>query len=363
MRDLFEQLTATPGVSGHERDVRRAFRAALARIPDRIETDRMGNLLAYKQGQAADGPRLMLHAHLDEIGLLVSAIEESGIVRFVKIGALDDRVLPNHLVHINTRQGQVAGLIGLPSPRRLTAEEKAQPYGWDKLFIDIGAFSREETEACGVRIGDTISFRDGFLSWRDGIVVTKSCDDRIGLAIVAEVMKQLAGRSHQATVIAAALAQHEVGLKGAATAARQAAPDIDLHIDITGNFPDDPSTGARMGGGPVIRLLEGFGADVPFAAQRGVFCSQPVVDLLIATAEQEGLPYQLQIKPGIINDGVEIQPVHSGVHVGYVLVPARYNHSPHEMILWSDVERTVQLLTAFCVQVDADFLAQADQAD
>ncbi|MCK5643361.1 MAG: M42 family peptidase [Gammaproteobacteria bacterium] len=361
MKDLFRELVNASGLSGSEGEVRTIFCAALADYVDRIEVDRMGNVLTYKQGQVQGGPRLMLHAHLDEIGLMVSDIEESGIIRFVKIGFIDDRVLPSHLVTINTRQGKVPGLIGRPSPRKLTAEEKDRPTPWNKLFIDIGSFSRRETEARGVRIGDPITFRGDFLEWDNGVVVTKSCDDRIGLAILVEVMKRLAGRSHQATVIAAALSQHEVGLKGAATAAWQANPDIDVHVDITGNFPDDPTAAATMGGGPVIRLMEGFGAGVAFAAQRGVFCSRPVVDLLASTAERERLPYQLQIKPGIINDGVEIQPVRRGVHVGYVLVPARYNHSPHEMIMWDDVERTAQLLTAFCLEVNADFLAEADR--
>lgn len=362
MKALFRELVAASGLSGSEGEVRAIFRTALADHVDRVETDRMGNVLAYKQGQVQDGLRLMLHAHLDEVGLMVSGIEESGIIRFVKIGFVDDRVLPSHLVTINTRQGKVPGLIGRPSPRKLTAEEKNRPTPWNKLFIDIGSFSRQETEARGVQIGDPITFRSDFLEWENGVVVTKSCDDRIGLAILAEVMKRLAGRSHQATIIAVALSQHEVGLKGAATAAWQANPDIDIHVDITGNFPDDPTAAAIMGGGPVIRLMEGFGADVVFGAQRGVFCSRSVVDLLLSIAQKERLPHQLQIKPGIINDGVEIQPVHRGVHVGYVLVPARYNHSPHEMIMWEDVQRTTQLLVAFCLEVNTGFLAGADRA-
>ncbi len=362
MRELFGRLTEMPGISGHERSVRFAFRDALAGYVDSVEADRMGNLLAYQAGQAVDGPRVMLHAHLDEVGLVVSAIEESGILRFIKIGAVDDRVLASQLVLIHTRQGAVPGLIGLPSLRRLSAEEKGRPYAAGKLFIDLGAFSRQEAEARGVRVGDPVTFSPGILEWPNGVLVSKSCDDRIGLAILAEVMEQLAAQPHQATVIAAALTQHEVGLKGAATAARKAHPDIAIHIDITGSFPDDPPGGVAMGGGPVFRILEGFGADVPFGAQRGVFCSQPVLDLLIETAQREGIAHQLQIKPGIINDGVEIQPIDGGVHVGYVLVPARYNHSAHEVILWSDVEQTVRLLVAFCRQVDTAFLAEADQA-
>jgi putative aminopeptidase FrvX len=363
MRELFRELTAASGVSGNEGEVRALLFKELADLVDQAETDRMGNILAYRMGQSPDGPRVMLHAHLDEVGLMVSNIEESGIIRFVKIGFIDDRVLPCQLVTIKTRSGKVSGLIGRPSPRKLSASEKTGPTPWSKLFIDIGSFSRAETEARGVRMGDPVSFRNDFLEWNNGIVVTKSCDDRIGLVLLVEVMKRLAGGSHQATVIAAGLSQHEVGLKGAATAAWGAKPDIAVHVDITGNFADDPGAAAIMGGGPVIRLMEGFGAGADFAAQRGVFCNRMVVDLLISIAESEGLPYQLQIKPGIINDGVEIRPVGGGVHVGYVLVPARYNHSPFEMIMWDDVEQTAQLLTSFCQNVDADFLDKADKAD
>jgi putative aminopeptidase FrvX len=362
LRDLFRKLTRASGLSGSEREVREILRAALAEHVDQIEVDRMGNLLAIKEGMLKGGPRLMLHAHLDEVGLMVSDIEETGIIRFVKIGFIDDRVLPGHLVEVNTAKGKVPGLIGRPSPRKLTPQEREQPTPWAKLFIDIGSFSCEETRARGVRIGDPVTFRTDFLEWENGVVVTKSCDDRIGLAILAEVMRSLAGQPHEATVIAAALSQHEVGLKGAATAARQADPDIDIHIDITGNFPDDPTAAAVMGGGPVVRLMEGFGAGAAFGEQKGVFCSRPVVELLMSVAETEGIPFQVQLKPGIINDPVEIQPVGRGIHVGYVLVPARYNHSPHEMIAWLDVERTVQMLTAFCLATNAGFLAEADGA-
>jgi len=172
-------------------------------------------------------------------------------------------------------------------------------------------------------------------------------DDRIGAYMLIETMQKLANMEHEATIVAAFLAQHEIGLRGAIPAAFAINPDVSVHIDVTGHFLDDPPAGALMGGGPIIRLMEDYGTNIGFGAQKGVIAHRDVVDLLIQSAEEHNLPYQLQLKPGVIGDQVVIHTSRAGVLSGYILVPARYIHSQYECVQWDDVEKVVELAIAF----------------
>ena len=362
MKDLFKQLVAASSAPSGEGEVRKILRHALEGCVDEIRADRLGNLIATKRGRPG-GPVLMLSAHMDEIGLMVSKIEPSGIVRFEKLGMIDDRVLPTQLVTLVTRQGKITGVIGQPAAGLLTPDEKKGIVPFRKLFVDIGSFSREETERRGVRLGDLITFRGDYLDLGKNIIVTKSVDDRTGLATMVGAMQSLVGKEHEATVVAVGLSQHEVGLRGARTAAYSVHPDVAIHIDVTGHFPDLAVQDIFMGKGPVVRLMEDYGTDIGFGAQLGVFCSRAVTDLLTETAQRENIPYQMQIKPGIINDEVVIHTSREGVLTGYVLIPARYIHSAHELVQWDDVENAVRLVAGFAQAVTGQFVETACQLE
>jgi putative aminopeptidase FrvX len=362
MKELFKQLTAASCAPSGEGEVRRILRQALEGYVDEMRADRLGNFIATKHGRQG-GPVLMLSAHMDEIGLMVSHIEPSGIIRFEKLGWIDDRVLPTQLVTVVTRQGKVPGVIGRPSASLLTPEENKGIIPFRKLFVDIGSFSRQETEQQGVRLGDLITFRGDFLELENNIVVTKSVDDRTGLTAMVAAMRSLDSKEHEATVVAVGLSQHEVGLRGARTAAYNVHPDVAIHIDVTGHFPDVTTLQILMGKGPIIRLMEDYGTDIGFGAQRGVFCSRAVTDLLIETAQRENIPSQVQIKPGIINDEVVIHTSREGVLTGYILIPARYLHSAHELVKWDDVEDAVRLVAAFARAVSGQFVEAACQLE
>jgi putative aminopeptidase FrvX len=349
MRDLFQELTLASGPGGAEGSVRRIVRRELGEVVDEMRVDRMGNLFATLSGPNADSPVLMFTAHMDEIGLIVSNIEAFGGIRFSKLGWIDDRQLP--------------GLIGVPAASKLTADDRTRPTPFKKLYVDVGSFSRAETEKMGVRIGDLISFRGDFVELANNIVVTKSVDDRAGLYMLIEIMKRLRGTGHEATIVAACLAQHEIGLRGAIPAAYSVNPDVSVHIDVTGHFLDDPSAGALMGGGPVLRVMEDYGTLIGFGAQKGVIAHRDVVDLLIQSAESKDIPYQLQIKPDVIGDQVVIHTSREGVLSGYILIPARYIHSQHECLRWDDVEQVITLGTTFAASVTRKFVDRAVDLD
>lgn len=363
MKEIFKELALASGAGGDEGDVRRIIRHELTGVVDELRADRMGNLFATLNGTSGDGPVLMLTAHMDEIGLMVSKVEDFGGVRFEILGWIDDRMLISRLVTINTRQGQVTGVIGVPAFGKLTVQDRTQPTPYKKLYIDVGSFSKIETETMGVRIGDRITFRGDFVELANQITVSKSVDDRIGVYMLIETMKQLKGAGHEATVVAAFLAQHEIGLRGAIPAAYSIAPDVSIHIDVTGHFLDDPPAGVIMGGGPIIRLMEDYGTRIGFGAQKGVLVHRDVSDLLIECAEQLDLPYQIQIKPGVIGDEVVIHTSREGVLAGYILVPARYIHSQYELVKWDDVERVIALAKAFSLAVNGKFVAGAVDLD
>ncbi len=362
-KELFQELTLASGAGGDEGDVRRIVRRELADVVDDLRVDRMGNLFATLHGSNEGSPVLMLTAHLDEIGLMVSRIEAFGGVRFEKLGWINDRVLISRLVTINTRKGKVPGVIGIPAASKIAPEERAGPTPYKKLYVDVGSFSKAETEAMGVRIGDRITFRGDFLELANNITVSKSVDDRMGLYMLIETMKRLRSLEHEATVVAACLAQHEIGLRGAIPAAYSVHPDVSVHLDVTGHFLDDPPAGALMGGGPIVRLMEDYGTHIGFGVQKGVIAHRDVVDLLIKCAEEQDLPYQLQLKPGVIGDEVVIHTSREGVMAGYILVPARYIHSQYECVKWDDVEQVITLATAFATAVTRDFVDRAVDLD
>ncbi|HZQ06584.1 MAG TPA: hypothetical protein VFD70_08390 [Anaerolineae bacterium] len=363
MKELFKELSLATGAGGDEGDVRRIVRRELTGSVDEMHADRMGNLFGVLRGARNDAPVLMLTAHMDEIGLMVSGIEAFGGVRFSKLGWIDDRMLISRLVTISTRKGKVPGVIGVPAASKTTPDEKTKPTPYNKLYIDVGSFSKAETEGMGIRIGDLITFRGDFVELANNIIVTKAVDDRIGLYVLIETMKRLKQQQHEATVVAACLAQHEIGLRGAIAAAYSTHPDVSIHIDVTGHFLDDPPAGGLMGGGPILRLMEDYGTLVGFGAQKGVIAHRDVVDLLIERATANGLAYQLQIKPDVIGDQVVIHTSREGVLSGYILIPARYIHSQNECIKWDDVEQVITLAVAFSIAVTRNFVDRAVDLD
>lgn len=363
MKELFKELSQASGAGGDEGDVRRIVRRELEGVVDEMRIDRMGNLFASLEGSGPDAPVLMFTAHLDEIGLMVSRVEEFGGVRFEKLGWVDDRLLISRLVVINTRRGKVNGLIGVPAASRIPKDEKSGPTPYKRLYIDVGSASRSETESLGVQVGNRITFHGDFAELENGFWVAKSVDDRAGVCMLIEVIKRLKDHQRVAKIVGAFLAQHEIGLRGAIPAAYSVDPDVSVHLDVTGNFLDDPTAGARLDGGPVLRLMEDYGTDIGFGAQKGVLVHRDVVDRLIKCAEDLGMPYQLQIKPGVIGDEVAIHTSRAGVLAGYILTPARYIHSQYECVRRENMEQSIGLAVQFGVSMDRGFVDGAVDLD
>ena len=337
MKDLLKKLSNTPGISGFEADVRDLMIRELEDHADEINVDPLGNLIAIKKGNPSS-KKIMLAAHMDEIGLMVRYIDKKGFIKFSTIGGINDQMLLNQSVCIQSEKGEVIGVIGSKPPHKMKESERKQIIKYDNMFIDIGAKNREEAEEL-VDIGDPIIIRQEFEELRNGLVKGKALDNRVGCAILIEVLKRV---ETNATIYGVGTVQEEVGLKGAKTSAFSINPDMALALDVTisGDHPgikeeDAPS---RAGKGPAIILTDASG--------RGLITHPEVKKLIISTAEEENIPYQLEVSDGGTTDATSIHLTRKGIPTGVISPASRYIHTPVSVVCIDDVVNAVELILA-----------------
>lgn len=326
MKDLIRELVAAYGPSGFEDEVRAIILRHARPWADEVKTDTMGNLYVRKRGDGS-GRRIMLAAHMDEIGLIVTHREENGLLRFAAVGYVTPKIL------LGGRVRFANGVLGVVSHdggirAELMDDELPEIGRW---YIDVG-----EAE-CGV--GEVAAFVRPYDEMGSRIV-GGGLDDRVGCAVLVEVLRRLKSSPHDLTFTFTV--QEEFGARGAGVAAFELEPDIGLAIDLTatGDTPR-PATrlAARLGGGPAIKV-----------ADSGMIAHPRLREALVQTARQQDIPYQLEVFPHGYTDAAAIQTVRGGVIAGGVLIPCRYLHTHSEMVAEADIEHTVRLLVAFLSQ-------------
>jgi putative aminopeptidase FrvX len=345
--ELLKRLSTAAGLSGYERPVRALIKEEFGRHADEVRTDKLGNLIALKRGSGeALRRRVMLAAHMDEIGLMVTGVEE-GFLRVAPVGGVDARLLPAQPVTVH---GSVNGEHALPGviasipPHLLPSDERGKVIPTAKLFVDIGLPPAEVEKR--VRVGDLVSFRQEAIELKGGLVSGKAMDNRASVAAVAVCLELLSGMRHAWDVYAVATVQEEVGLKGALTSAFDVSPDIAIAIDQTwanqSGAPDDQTF--PLGKGPTIGVGPNF---------------HPLLfEALVATAKGQEIPYHIEPAPGASGtDAWAIQVSREGVPTALLSIPLRYMHSPVEVVAVKDVERTGRLMAHFIAGLDPDFLA------
>ncbi len=340
---LLEDLCQTPGVASRERAVRSVVDQALRPLVNEISVDTLGNLIATRSGS---GPRIMLAAHMDEIGFLVKHIDDKGFIRIQPVGGFDPRVLTAQRVLIHRRSSHPLRGVLQPGvkPVHLMEPGDSKELKLNDLFVDTG--EPAETVRESVSIGDMITL-DRPTSRMGNTVVSKALDDRLGLYVMIEAVR--AATSGNAEVIAVATTQEEVGLRGAQTSAFDLQPDIAIALDVTlaGDIPGTPSESAvtSLGGGAAIKVFDS--SQLPH---------QAVIESLRAIAEQENIPYQLEVLPRGGTDAGAIQRSRGGIYTGTISIPCRYVHTVNEMADVNDIEACVTLLTRFIESVSLDQL-------
>jgi tetrahedral aminopeptidase len=331
---LLQRLSEAHGVSSREDEVRAIIVEEIRGRVDDCRVDALGNLIAHKKGTGASALRVLVAAHMDEVGLMVTLAEDSGLLRFAKVGGIDDRVLPARAVLIGEKR--VPGVIGVKPVHLTERSERDKVMEWKLLCIDVGASSKAEAERL-VQRGDCAVFATEFRplaaegsAWRT--VQGKAFDDRAGCAILAELLRERLPFD----LIAAFTVQEEVGLRGAAVAAFAEEPDAALVLECTGanEMPveRDLSPSTRLGAGPALTLRDGsFIADAR------------LVELFTGTAAARGIPFQLK-QPNI--GGTDAGAIHksrAGVPSMTVAVPARYIHSPAGIVDLNDLDAALAL--------------------
>jgi putative aminopeptidase FrvX len=330
-----KELSEAVGVSGHEDEARQIIVDAITDRVDEYQVDSIGNVIALKKGDGASDLKVMVAAHMDEVGFMISQIEESGLLRFFKVGGLDDRILPAKVVWIGDKK--VPGVIGI-KPVHLTEQgERKKPVKYDQLVIDIGASSKAEAEKL-VQRGDYATFATQFVEldpegkgWRT--VRGKAFDDRAGCAVLIELLTT----QYPFDLYAVFTTQEELGLRGARVSAFAVDPDFAFTLECTGAneipTPKDISPSTRLGHGPAITIMD-----------RSFIADRRLVQLLIDTAEELDMPYQIK-QPGV--GGTDSGAIHrsrEGVPSATVSVPGRYIHSPAAMLSLDDLNHTVHLM-------------------
>lgn len=342
--EYLKTLLETPSPTGAEVPVANVFRERIGMTADSVETNTMGSVHATLEGKA-DGPSLMLAAHMDEIGLMVTYITDDGFLYVASVGGVDAAILPGLRVDVHTASGSYRGVVGRKPIHLIKADDRKNVTPIDQLVIDLG-MPGEKVKSL-VRVGDEITFGVGFEEYGDGMAVSRAFDDKIGVWIATRVMEELkaAGRADGA-FIAAATVQEEIGTRGGETSAYGVNPDVALAFDVTHatDYPgiDKTKHGEFIcGGGPVIA--------------RGPNLNPIVSERLIAAAEAEGIPYQLEAEPSVTGtDARAIQMQRGGIPTGLVSVPLRYMHTPTEVVCLADAEATVKLITRFALDLDKD---------
>jgi len=325
MKQLLKQLTETFGPSGYEENVRKLVRAEVKPYADEIRVDALGSLIVRKKPtkQSKNAKRVMIAAHMDEIGLIVSHVDDNGFVRFAPLGGVFRRyILGGRVRFLNGTQG----VIGFERPENIN-----EIPALDKFYIDVGATGKKD---CPVKVGDVAAFDRPFTEMGKRLVA-KSMDDRVGVLVAIETLRSLKSTPHDVYFVFTT--QEEVGVRGAAVSAYGVDPDVGIAVDVTSaaDTPKAPKEEMVLGQGPCIKIK-----DV------GMISDPRIVQWMISAAEKNRVPYQRDVSLRGGTDARAIQLTRAGVPAGCISIPVRYVHSPSEMIDYADVQNSVKLLTA-----------------
>jgi putative aminopeptidase FrvX len=340
---LLQSLVDAAGPSGYEEEVRAIMVRELKPFATHLSYDGLGSVIAQ---HGAAGPRIMLDAHMDELGGIVRRITPEGFLSMQMVGGWLDQALVGQRWVILGTKGTVHAVTGIRDIHVLPHEDRSKVFPRDDIFLDIGAKSIDEVTALGIEPGDPVAPESPFAVLNGSQrYVGKAWDDRVGCAVVLEVMRRLAAEGHPNTLLVAATTQEETGLRGAHTTADIVRPDIGIAIeggvagDVPGAHPEE--TQARLGAGPGVFLYD--------------FDEQPnrrLVGLIKETAKAEKIPLQFDLVNGYGDDSAAIQASNGGVPTVNIVVPVRYTHAHNGVMDRSDFDRTVDLVVALIKRLD-----------
>jgi len=347
--DLMRRMMEAFGPSGFEREVSALAKRWMEPYADEVVADKLGTVTFVAEG-SAERPRVLLAGHVDEIGFVVSSVTDEGYLTFNPLGGWWSQVLLGQRVVIRTAKGDVHGVIAAKPPHILTQEERKKVVERKDMFIDIGATSREEAEASGIKVGDPAVPWSPFGLVQDGkVAMGKAFDDRIGAFVIMEAIRRIKeqGVAHPNTVYGAATVQEEVGLRGARTISHVVDPDVAivLEVDIAGDVPGIKAHEAatKMGKGPGLLTFD-----------RSMIPNQPLKEMIIEVARQAQIPLQLSQMLGGATDAGPIHMSRAGCPTAVLTVPTRHIHSHVGLLSLKDTENAVRLTIELIKRFDQE---------
>lgn len=341
--DIFKDLLMTPSPSGCENAIIKKMAMYLKDYIDDIKIDYYGNLIAWKHG-ANHNSKLMLAAHADEVGMMVTHINSNGFLSFQEIGGIDTNLLPGQRVEIHNHQGVVTGIIGKKPIHLQNRDAKAKDYDAEDLWIDIVANDKKDAET-KVEVGDYITYQTQPIELQHDVWTSKALDDKVGLLTLIEVAKALDGKQPATDVYFVVSVQEELGARGIRTATLGINPDYGIAIDVT-HATDYPTCSPHKSG--EIKMGKGI------VIAKGPNINQTMGRKLIDLAKQQNVKYQIEpIARPTGTDANFMQVSGTGVKTALLSIPCRYMHSPNEVVSLVDVNEGVRLLAHFC-EVELD---------
>ncbi len=345
---MFKDLTDANGIAGNERAPREVMKKYIAPYADSVETDNLGSVIAKKVGEE-NGPKIMVAGHLDEVGFMITQIDDKGFIKFQTVGGWWSQVMLAQRVTITTRKGdEIIGVIGSKPPHILPADVRNKVVDIKDMFIDVGAASKEEVLEWGVRPGDMVTpYFEFNVMKNDKYLLAKAWDNRIGCAIAIDVMKALQNEKHPNILYSVGNVQEEVGLRGAKTATHKIQPDIGFAVDV-GVAGDTPGVTAKestskMGAGPQIVVY-----DASMVSHRGLR------EFVLDVADEHNIPYQFEAMAGGGTDAGSIHVTANGIPALSIGIATRYIHSHAGILHRDDYENAVKLVVEVIKKLDRD---------
>jgi endoglucanase len=342
IKRFLKDICEAPGVSGYEHHVAKIVKAGLCAHADEVRQDKLGNVAFLKKGTGENRPRILLAAHMDEIGLMVTKVDEGGFLRFSAVGGIDPRTIVGQEVILYGKE-VLPGVIGVKPPHLTLADELNKGHKIEDLHIDV-ALSEDKVRKV-VRPGDLAVIRREMINLAGNSVAAKALDDRAGIAVLLVCLQELERLQHTADVYAVATVQEEVGVRGAATATYGVVPDIGIAVDVThGEMPGVPEhETCKLGKGPGITI--------------GPNIHPKVGEELMRVAKEYHIPYQLEVYPGPTGtDARAIQVARGGIPTGLVSIPLRYMHTSVELLDMDDLKQAGRLLAYFIAGINREFV-------
>ena len=337
--ELLKKLCETPGISGYEERIQKVIKEELGKVTDEVKIDKLGNIIGIKKTKKAMSnslpKKVMLAAHMDEIGFMISFIDKDGFLRFAPVGGFDPRTLIAQRVVVHGVK-DIGGVIGSKPIHILEEEEKKKATKIKDLFIDVGLKKEEVSKI--VKPGDFVTLDRDFKELNNKIITAKALDDRVGVYVMIEALKRI--KDCYVDIYAVATVQEEVGLRGATVSSFSVEPDLGIALDVT-IASDLPGTKeeemvTNLGGGTAISLMDSH-----------TISNKKLVDFLKKIAEENKIKYQTDILLGGGTDAGAIQRSKSGVPACTISIPTRYVHSVVEMCHKEDIESSIKLICKF----------------